>query len=128
MEKLDWIEVGAKVLIFTEGIAADRGFGAHLVESRIKRVNKTTFTVDDSKEPRFSLDAAEARSGDAWTRTIRKAVPLDSDAAQTARVEEGNRRLRQNARHLVDLWQKHPTTTNRRAAITALERLEGIDS
>lgn len=116
----DWIKPGTKVVLYSTGGASTPRNVRH---STIKRVTKTTFTVDNDREPRFRIDRCWVSQGGAWGST-RKVVPLDSE---TARVEiAGARRRNKVARADVayNEWRKTRSAESRRALIESLQAIE----
>ncbi|MCA1695665.1 MAG: hypothetical protein LC749_13575 [Actinobacteria bacterium] len=127
----DWVQVGAEVLLYTEG---NPGSSRNVVKSTIARVTPTTFTVAEEDEPRFSLkhprfDGAPGytvRQGGEWGWR-RVVVPLDSVVARQEMARARQDLLDGRARVAVDAWQRDRSRDNRLKAITALQAMEGHD-
>lgn len=130
VERLDWVQVGAEVLLYTSG---NPGTSRNVVKTTIAKVTATTFTVADDTEPRFSLKSREygglgygVRQGGTWGWR-RIVVPLDSVEARGELVRAKREHLEAVARRVVDVWQRDRSRGNRLSAIQALKDLEGHD-
>lgn len=115
-EKLSWLEPGVEVVVFSAGL-----WSPDARVTTVKRVNKVTFTIEESTT-KFYVRDGRSQGSDSWTRGV-TVVLRDSDEGrrELEKVKHYKRRLR--AQNCYERWNRKSTRQNRQALIDALNAI-----
>jgi hypothetical protein len=117
----DWITPGQQVLIYEDSFR--RYNNPHAKLTRIVKVAKQSFTVEDCNERFRIADQRTKQLGSLGGGWAYQCVPADSEKAQQLLLEQQRIDLEYAAREACEQWLRNRTEENRAAAVTALTKL-----